>query len=84
MMKKPIIVCAETFRKSKWKNRKPRMNLILSHVIYPKKDFSIKENEEFFYEEAIKFLKKHVEQKENVGYHHYLPLSQRKMSIENY
>ena len=78
MMKKPIIVCAETFRKSKWKNRKPRMNLILSHVIYPKKDFSIKENEEFFYEEAIKFLKKHVEQKENVGYHHYLPLSQKK------
>lgn len=78
MYQKPIVVCAETFRKPKiFKKGKPRMTLTLSHVIYPKEGASVEENTQYFYDEAMKFWQEHVYAEDNISYHTYLPIEEK-------
>ena len=78
MNNKPIVVCAETFRKPIFKWMKPRMNLTFSHVIRPKEGLSVNENADYFNEEAMKFWNKEVINENNYKSHVYLPIKEEK------
>lgn len=78
MLKKPTVIASETYRKPKiLKFLKPRMTLTLSHVIYPKEEYDVNQNTEMFYETAMKFWNETL-YKDNVSYHTYLPISEKK------
>lgn len=74
---KPIVVCAETFTKSKRKRGRPKMTLTLSSFIYPERDKTVEENTEMFYYRACEFLKEHVESPDNYGFHEYIKIEEK-------
>ncbi len=76
MYNKPIVICAETFRKPKvFKFLKPRVDLTLSEVIYPDENKTVNENMEMFYQKAMEFWMEHVELNEsNICLHNYQPI----------
>lgn len=84
MYKKPIVICAETYKQRKiFKNLKPKMTLTLSHVIYPNKDYSVEENQNMFYEEAMKFWSETVLKEDNYSYNNYVLVEEKSNLNDN-
>ena len=66
-----------------FKNLKPKMTLTLSHVVYPNKDFSVEENQNMFYEEAMKFWSETVLKEDNYSYNNYVLVEDKSNLSDN-
>ena len=79
MMNTPVVFCAETWRKPKvFKFLKQRLTLTLSTLIRPEEGKSIQENTDMIYQKAEQFFQEHVLVPENISYHTYLPIVEKK------
>ncbi len=75
MLKAPIVVTAETFRKPKiFHFLKPRMTITISNVIRYDDNLSVDENATIYYQKTLKFLKEHVINDNNISYHNYIQI----------
>lgn len=82
--KKPVVPVAVTYKKRKNFSRlKPRMIINIGSPIFPKEEFSDRENTAYLHDEVIRFIKEKVYHLENYAYYDYIKIGSEKFKQIN-